>query len=353
MFQENTTAENILGATSNVVSENSTDTILRNVRQVQPASGGRPSGNCDARYVAYTTAVNNGYGSYTAYARAVGDYEKNLIYNTEVLLTRPGAPSSCGGSGGRSGRRQARSRRQRRRGGSRRSNRVRRFSGRNSRSGRTWHFDKNGGLISTRALSGGRRATYTSNRNGGTKNRSYTGRNLGGGGRSNRGGGRSFNRAPSSRRGGGGGGRRGGGGGGRSYNFDRSGNLIATSRLGTTRTASTKKCARGRDPLAQSFFVTSADGMFVTAIECYFQTKDTTLPVTIQIRTMRDGIPTTTVLPFAELDLLPSQVNISDDASVPTRFIFPSPVFLKGGQEYAFVLLSDTPQYGAWISRMG
>jgi hypothetical protein len=68
---------------------------------------------------------------------------------------------------------------------------------------------------------------------------------------------------------------------------------------------------------------------------------------------MRDGTPTTTVLPFAELDLLPSQVNISDDASVPTRFTFPSPVFLKGGLEYAFVLLSDTPVYGAWISRMG
>jgi len=339
VFQENTTAENILGATSNVISENSADTILRNVRQVQPASGGRPSGNCDARYVAYTTAVNNGYGSYTAYARAVGDYEKNLIYNTAVLLTRPGAPSSCGG-GGRSSRRQARSAPQRRSGRSSRS--------RSRRSGRTWHFDQNGVLISTGRLNSGRRATYTSDRNAGTSNRSYTGRNLG---RSNRGGSRSFNRAPSSRRSGGG--RSGGGGGGRSYNFDRSGNLIATANLGSTTTASTSKCARGRDPLAQSFFVTSADGMFVTAIECYFQTKDTTLPVTIQIRTMRDGIPTTTVLPFAELDLLPSQVNISDDASVPTRFIFPSPVFLKGGQEYAFVLLSDTPQYGAWISRMG
>ena len=105
--------------------------------------------------------------------------------------------------------------------------------------------------------------------------------------------------------------------------------------------------------MAQSFFVNSADGMFVTSIEAYFQVKDTTLPVTMQIRTMRDGTPTTTILPFGEVDLMPSQVNISDDASVPTKFTFPSPVYLKGNTEYAFVLLADTPEYGAWISRMG
>ena len=103
----------------------------------------------------------------------------------------------------------------------------------------------------------------------------------------------------------------------------------------------------------KSFFVNSADGMFVTAIDAYFATRDTTLPVTMQIRTMRDGTPTTTILPFGEVDLMPSQVNISDDASVATKFTFPSPVYLKGNTEYAFVLLADTPEYGAWISRMG
>lgn len=312
VFQENTTAENILGSTSDVLSEKSADTILRNVRQ-------NPAANCDARYVAYTTAVNNGYSSYTAYARAVGDYEKGLIYNTAVLLTRPGAPTSCGGSGGRTSR----------------TNNTRRSGRSRTRSrsgGRTWHFDGNGRLISTARLNSGRRASYTSNRNSGRSGRSYASR---------------------SGRSGGGGGRSGGGGGGRSYNFDNRGNLIATANLGNTRTASTKRCSSGRDPLAQSFFVNSAEGMFVTAIECYFQTKDETLPVTMQVRTMRDGTPTTTIVPFGELDLLPSQVNISDDASVATKFTFPSPVYLKGGQEYAFVLLADTPQYGAWISRMG
>jgi len=351
VFQENTTAENILGKTSNVLSENSADTILRNVRQ-------NPAANCDARYVAYTTAINNGYSSYTAYARAKGHYEQNRIYDTAFLLTQPGAPSSCGGSAPRSGgRRPARRSPQRRRGGSRprpttrNTPRIASPIARRGRSGgRTYHFDKNGGLITTRALSGGRRATYTSNRNAGTANRSYTGRNLNykAPSRSNRGGG-----GGRSNRGGGGGGRSGGGGGGRTYNFDNRGNLISTANLGSTRTASTKKCKSGRDPLAQSFFVNSSDGMFVTAIECYFQVKDGTLPVTMQIRTMRDGTPTTTIVPFGEVDLLPSQVNISDDASVATKFTFPSPVYLKGGQEYAFVLLSDTPEYGAWISRMG
>jgi hypothetical protein len=328
IFQETTTSEKILGSSDAVISEVSEDTILRNVRQL-------PAANCDARYVAYTVAINNGFSSYTAYHNSTPERNANL-YNTSYLLQQPGAPTSCGGSGG--GGRSAR-RTQRRRGGSRR----RRGGGR----GRIWNFDSSGRLIATRNLSR-TRTLYTSRRNSGTSGRSYARQGVTRHGPTGRGGG-------GSRRGGGGGGRSGrsGGGGGRTWNFDNRGNLIPTSQLGITKTASTKRCKSGRDPLAQSFFVNSADGMFVTAIEAYFQVKDDTLPVTMQIRTMRDGTPTTTIVPFGEVDLLPSQVNISDDASVPTKFTFPSPVYLKGNTEYAFVLLADTPNYGAWISRMG
>ena len=105
--------------------------------------------------------------------------------------------------------------------------------------------------------------------------------------------------------------------------------------------------------MAQSFFVNSAEGVFVTSLDAYFQLKDDTLPVTCQIRTMRDGTPTTTVVPFSEVDVQPSAVQTSDDASLATKFIFESPVYLQGNHEYAIVLLADTPQYGAWISRMG
>ena len=197
VFQENTTAENILGSDSNVISENSQDTILRNVRS-------SPAANCDARYVAYTTAINNGYGSYTAYARAVGDYEKNLIYNTAVLLTRPGAPTSCGGSsssGGRGRSYNAIYRRATRRSGGSRSHRRHRYDSTSTArrgGGRSWHFDKNGGLINTASLNSGRRATYTSNRNAGRGGRSYTGRNIGRGSRG--GSARRFGPTPDDRR---------------------------------------------------------------------------------------------------------------------------------------------------------
>lgn len=330
IFQQSTTSERILGSSDSVISEVNEDTVLRNVRQL-------PSANCDARYVAYTTAVNNGYSSYTEYARAVGDYEAGLIYNTAVLLTRPGAPRDCGGTAPSSQRRT-----QTRTGGSTRR------SGRR-RGGRTWNFDSAGRLIPTANLSR-TRTLYTSRNQSGIGGRSYNTRSnaprpsLLPSGRSNapnRSGGRRSSGGSRS------------GGGGRTWNFDNSGNLIPTAQLGSTNTAFTSKCNSGRDPLAQSFFVNSADGCFITAIECYFQTKDDTLPVTIQIRTMRDGTPTTSVVPFSELDLLPDQVEISDDASVPTKFTFDSPVYLKGNTEYAFVLLADTPNYGAWISRMG
>ena len=51
------------------------------------------------------------------------------------------------------------------------------------------------------------------------------------------------------------------------------------------------------DPLAQSFLVAKSeyqDGVFITGGDLFFKTKDQRIPVTVQIRTMRDGSPTTT-----------------------------------------------------------
>ena len=47
-------------------------------------------------------------------------------------------------------------------------------------------------------------------------------------------------------------------------------------------------------------------------------------------------------------------MNISEDATVPTKFTFSSPVYLSGPNvEYAVVLVSPSDKYEAWISRMG
>ena len=99
------------------------------------------------------------------------------------------------------------------------------------------------------------------------------------------------------------------------------------------------------DPLAQSFLITAenangtnSDGVYVTGGEVYFKTKDPSIPVTVQIRTMRDGTPTTVVVPFGQVNIQSNDVNISDDGSVATEFKFNTPVYLQTGYEYALVL---------------
>lgn len=122
------------------------------------------------------------------------------------------------------------------------------------------------------------------------------------------------------------------------------------------------------DPLAQSFYVTPPNGIFVTSIDVYFETKDESVPVTLQLRSMVAGVPSTVVIPFSEVTLSPEDINLSIDGSVSTRFTFPSPVYLKGPQsqevrqspigskqtsEYAIVLLSNSSNYRVFISQMG
>jgi hypothetical protein len=113
----------------------------------------------------------------------------------------------------------------------------------------------------------------------------------------------------------------------------------------------------GGDPLAQSFFVANPDGIFVTSVDIYFKTKDDVdnTPVTVQLRTMENGIPTKFTLPFSEVHKFPNEpdFNVSDDASVPTTFNFEAPVYLKDGEEYAIVLIAANTAYEAFVSEMG
>ena len=90
-------------------------------------------------------------------------------------------------------------------------------------------------------------------------------------------------------------------------------------------------------------------GVFVTSIDVFFQSKDETLPVILEMRTVETGLPTQKVLPFATVEKEPDDVSISEDGSVATRFTFKSPVYLNGETEYAVVLLSDATTYNAWI----
>jgi hypothetical protein len=115
----------------------------------------------------------------------------------------------------------------------------------------------------------------------------------------------------------------------------------------------TTRIQRFVDPLAQSFEVTDNNGVYITKCDVFFRTKDQTgIPITMQLRTTELGLPTQEILPFAEISLEPDSINVSEDASVPTTFNFPAPVFLEAGNAYAIVLISNSNEYNVWISRM-
>lgn len=114
---------------------------------------------------------------------------------------------------------------------------------------------------------------------------------------------------------------------------------------------------RWTDPLAQSFMVDTAGGVFLTSIDLFFHTKSSNVPVTLQIREMNQGIPTQTVVPFSEVTLNPSEVTVAtpgtSDPAQQTKFVFPSPVYLQENQEYCFVVLANSNEYQLWYAQTG
>ena len=129
------------------------------------------------------------------------------------------------------------------------------------------------------------------------------------------------------------------------------------------------------DPLAQSFLVKQKGGMFVSKVDLFFQTADPNVPITMQIRSMVNGYPSQEVVPFSEKTLYPNNpvlsaineqgaldtappytanvINVSDNASVPTSFVFDTPVYLNDGTEYAIVLIANSVAYNVYTAKLG
>jgi hypothetical protein len=108
------------------------------------------------------------------------------------------------------------------------------------------------------------------------------------------------------------------------------------------------------DPLAQSFYVGDSTGIFATSVEVYFQTVDQgNIPVQLDLRTVKLGVPSQEVLPFSQLTLDPDQITTSSNGSVSTKFNFKAPVYLSPGTEYAICMLSASADYRVFISRIG
>jgi hypothetical protein len=124
-------------------------------------------------------------------------------------------------------------------------------------------------------------------------------------------------------------------------------------QITTSRTRNEQVTLGWYDPLAQSFIVQERGGCFISKVEVFFASKDQNIPVTCQIRTMENGSPTSKILPMSTVTVYPESVEISENASIPTTFKFPAPVYLTDTQEYCFAILSDSNEYTIWISEMG
>ena len=106
------------------------------------------------------------------------------------------------------------------------------------------------------------------------------------------------------------------------------------------------------DPLAQTFQVDQSDGIFITSVDFFFATKSETIPLELRIVDVVNGYPSRNVRKHGTVIKNPEDVNVSADASIPTTFTFPSPIYLPQG-EYAFVVITATSDYNQWICQIG
>ena len=132
-------------------------------------------------------------------------------------------------------------------------------------------------------------------------------------------------------------------------------NLTDARSISNTTSSQGVQIAPPIDPLAQTFFVEPSqypNGLFLSSLDLYFKTKDSAMPVMVDILTTENGFPTQTIVPFSEVLKLPAAVNVSEAATVATTFTFPSPIYLLPG-EYAIRIRSNSIGYEAWLAELG
>lgn len=99
------------------------------------------------------------------------------------------------------------------------------------------------------------------------------------------------------------------------------------------------------DPLAQTFILPD-DGQ-LSAIDLWFTAKGAD-PVRVDIRTVSNGLPTSTILASATVAAAAILTNGSS-----TRVTFDAPVSLLGDTEYAFVVLANNAQTAVSVGELG
>lgn len=112
-----------------------------------------------------------------------------------------------------------------------------------------------------------------------------------------------------------------------------------------------------REPIAQSLLIESPQeqsGVFVTKMDLFFKKKDPNVGIQVVMVGMNNGVPdTSSVMGTARLSS--ADVQVSDDASLASTFVFQNPIFMGAGKEYAFFVEPEagSPEYQMWMSETG
>ena len=143
---------------------------------------------------------------------------------------------------------------------------------------------------------------------------------------------------------------------GRNYpreNYGSFKNISDAKRLGSSVRDYNKAMV---DPIAQSFYVDEAPGVWLTKIGIKFATKPAgdspQIAVRLQLRPLTNGYPDSNIIiGGSEVSLAPSAITTSTDATAITYFEFDEPIYLEGEKDFAFVLLTNTSEYNVYISK--
>jgi hypothetical protein len=112
------------------------------------------------------------------------------------------------------------------------------------------------------------------------------------------------------------------------------------------------------DPVSQTFFVNKKsfpNGLFVSSIDLWFYDKDPIVPVSVEIRPVVNGYPSSSeIVPFAYKVLDSDQITASTTFNKAnfTRFNFSSPVYLPPDQ-YAIVVRGNSKRYVIYTAKLG
>ena len=113
----------------------------------------------------------------------------------------------------------------------------------------------------------------------------------------------------------------------------------------------------GKQPIAQSFYVSEPTGIYCTRFDLYLKTADENASIQVEVRPMVNGFPSSSDVLPGSIKSLPGSTftgnaNLSADATVAVPFILDEPLFLKGKNDYALVVTADSKDYEVYVAQI-